>query len=407
MVDNHQDKTEGKQTATEETLSPLSSKDQSKLESQAQSQASEALTKPSTRRAKYRLLVVAMIDALVGVIVLIYSFRLDWPWKLIPLTLFGILLLIFLILVGYAAQWTGFSGYDKETKEYEYDPNEKLKKITKEHQPGKTFWDWMQLLLIPLVLAVGGFLFTAYQHNADQQRALDQQQAAILQTYIDNIQDLLLNHDLQGLGVKSQSDSVRHNEVVELARARTLTALQGLDPERKGRLLLFLHEAHLIGYQDNTSKVQAIIDLSGANLSGAELGGTLFFHADLSGAELGGTILLHADLSYANLENADLSYARMDNADLIGAGLGNAILTSAFLNSATLARAGLGNAILKDTQLENANLTDAVLDGANLDGTDLKGAILIGDGDLTQQQLNNVSDCRGAILPKGLTCPNN
>src|SRR5438874_951627 len=58
---------------------------------------------------------------------------------------------------------------------------------------GKTIWDWMQLLIIPFVLTVGGLLFSAYQHNTDEQRTLDQQQATILQTYIDNMQDLILN----------------------------------------------------------------------------------------------------------------------------------------------------------------------------------------------------------------------
>src|SRR5712692_10493395 len=147
----------------------------------------------------------------------------------------------------------GYFGYDKET--YEYTPDGELAKKTKAYQPGKTFWDWMQLLIIPAALAALVFWFnleqahisevnsakqadisnanSAKQHIFDQQAALDQQRAAILQTYIDNIQDLLLNHNL----LKSKPDDA----VAILARARTLTALHGLDPERKGRLLIFLH----------------------------------------------------------------------------------------------------------------------------------------------------------------------
>src|SRR5437763_4042440 len=83
----------------------------------------------------------------------------------------------------------------------------------------KTLWDWLQLLIIPVVLAGGGYLFGTWQHDTDQQRALDQQQAAILQTYIDNMQDLLLNYNL----LKSKP----LDGVAILTRARTLTALQG------------------------------------------------------------------------------------------------------------------------------------------------------------------------------------
>ncbi len=178
---------------------------------------------------------------------------------------------------------------------------------------GKTLWNWLDLfakLAIPLVvvLATIGFglwqvhladiqhqsdqMIANQQHMFDQQASLDQQRAAILQTYIDNIQDLLLNHNL----LKSKQT----DDVAILARARTLTALHGLNPERKGRLLIFLHEAQLIGFQDNTSKAHkahdAIIDLRGADLIGAKLGDTNLFGADLSGTNLFGAELYRADL---------------------------------------------------------------------------------------------------------------
>jgi Pentapeptide repeats (8 copies) len=141
----------------------------------------------------------------------------------------------------------------------------------------KTLWDWLQLLLIPLVLTVGGLLFSTYQHNTDQQSALDQQQATILQTYFDNIQDLLLNHNL----LKSSLDTSNpYHDVSILARARTLTAIQGLDPERKGLLVQFLYEAGLIGYSDTKNKPHlSIINLIGADLTDATL-----TDANLSGA---------------------------------------------------------------------------------------------------------------------------
>ncbi len=104
----------------------------------------------------------------------------------------------------------------------------------------KTLWDWLNLLAalaIPLVVAFATIAFgllqihladqqhlqdqklAQQQHDADQLSSLDQQRATILQTYIDNIQDLLLNHNLHG--------STLNSEVSILARARTLTALQG------------------------------------------------------------------------------------------------------------------------------------------------------------------------------------
>src|SRR5450759_3000766 len=133
---------------------------------------------------------------------------------------------------------------------------------------GKTLWDWLNVLgvfLIPVVVvgATIGFGWwqahladvqhqqdqqsATFQHQQDQTNALDQQRAAILQTYIDNIQDLLLNHHLL---ISKPTD-----DVTVLARARTLTALQGLDPNRKGSLVQFIYEAQLIGFFDSTSKL--------------------------------------------------------------------------------------------------------------------------------------------------------
>lgn len=307
---------------------------------------------------------------------------------------------------------------------------------------GKTPWDWLQLvgvLLIPLVIFLATWSFNQQQadlaqqqHQADQQSALDQQRAAILQTYIDNIQDLLLNHNL----LKSKST----DDVVILARARTLTALQDLDPVRKGRLVQFLYEAKLIGFlnpeTDATKGIRkpSIIRLSSANLSSAILYIKFsdFNGADFNGANLSKANLFNTSLSKANLSRADLSNAVLTNAFFFGAlityanlisanlvradlegafldrsNLSGANLTSAFLVSAHLASADLKRANLISANLISANLSNADLKDANLSDTILYHADITDARNLTQQQLDQVYTCKGAILPQGLTCHHN
>ncbi len=254
----------------------------------------------------------------------------------------------------------------------------------------KTTWNWMNLLgilailLVVVAATIGLGLLQLHiaevqlqqdQQSAnlqpvrDQQSALDQQ-VAILQAYIDNIQDLLLNHNL--LGSKPTDD------VAILARARTLTALQGLDPERKGLLVQFIYEARLIGFVDSTGKAHGqIIDLHNANLHNANL-----HNANLFGANLFGVNLISANLSGANLSDidltaADLSGANLSDADLIGANLLNANFIG--------------------TDLTGAHLLNATLTGDNLRGAQ----------NLTQQELDSVFSCKNAILPPGLTCNRN
>jgi hypothetical protein len=148
-------------------------------------------------------------------------------------------------------------------------------------QGGKTPWDWLELFAkfaIPLMVALATIGFGLLQlHLADAQHqqgasALDQQQTATLQKYIDNIQDLLLNHNL--LKYDPNSGPYDPNfDVATLARARTLTALPGLDPHRKATVVQFLYEANLIGgFTINClqcEQISPIISLGGADLRGA------------------------------------------------------------------------------------------------------------------------------------------
>ena len=254
----------------------------------------------------------------------------------------------------------------------------------------KTFWDWLQLLVIPLILAVGGFWFSAQQsttslqsserqHGSDQAIALEQQHAALLQTYMDNIQDLLL-HD--NLGKSKSTD-----DVAILARARTLTAVQGLDPNRKGLLVQFLYEAHLIGFLNKNFKLQpAIIALNNAILDSANLQFTF-----LRGVDFRGAILEDADL-----ENADLAYATLGCID-VGPTVGTSLSQCALLAGANLSEANLSKTTMGATAFIDANFKHANLSDANLSES----------FDLSQEQLDQVDSCEGAILPERLVCHRN
>ena len=109
----------------------------------------------------------------------------------------------------------------------------------------KTLWDWLELLIVPAMLALGGFLLNSIQHDRDQKRAEtdraiaeDRQRETALQNYLDKMTDLLLEHNLVTPEAKTEAQNV--------ARSRTLTTLRTLDPTRKGLLVSFLYESGLI-----------------------------------------------------------------------------------------------------------------------------------------------------------------
>ncbi|WP_445250599.1 pentapeptide repeat-containing protein [Microcoleus sp. OTE_8_concoct_300] len=125
-------------------------------------------------------------------------------------------------------------------------------------------------------------------------------------------------------------------------------------------------------------------DLSGADLSGANLTSADLSGADLSGANLIDANLMSAYLSGADLRSADLSGAYLMSAyligaNLIGANLSGANLIRAYLSGANLRSADLTSADLSGADLIDANLIGVNLIGANLSGANLSGASLIGD----------------------------
>jgi len=153
---------------------------------------------------------------------------------------------------------------------------------------GKTFWDWLQLLIIPAVLALGGYLFnyttsrneqktTQLRDQTERDISSDNQREAALQAYIDSMSALLLEKKLR--------ESSEDDEVRKIARVRTLTVLPRLDGRRKRSVVQFLHESGLI---DKDKKIidLSLVDLSGARLWGANLSAADLWRADLSGAKV-------------------------------------------------------------------------------------------------------------------------
>lgn len=251
-------------------------------------------------------------------------------------------------------EWTGFGPPSLDAQGHEL-PH------------AKTLWDWLQLLLVPMVLAVGGYLLTRSENRyalklqerrEEEGRKLEEQrvQDAALQAYLDQMTQLLLHEKLR----TSEGD----DEVRSVARARTLTVLRVLDGARKATVVQFLYEADLIGRRTlSDNKIYAVVSLSGADLTRSSLG--------------------RARLRGVNLEEADLREADLDGADLFKAELNGANLTGARLRGANLEEAALGQADLREADLDRAylhraHLWEVDLDGANLHGVDLGGANLQG-----------------------------
>ena len=266
---------------------------------------------------------------------------------------------------------------------------------TRRELGGKTVWDWLQLLIVPIMHSLITIAFT-WQQDVRQQRIEDSRtervrkieeqraQQATLQAYLDQMGTLLLDRDLHG----ADEDS----DVRRLARARTLVVLDALGSGRQNKVFRFLSETELI--QARTGDRPPIIGLKYASLRGFELRGKqLLANTDLTQAKLYG-----ADLSQAHLEATDLSGAHLEEANLGGASLAGASLSGAYLRDADLGGADLSGADLTDA--DGRFESGARMNGADLSGADLSGADLT-KAEVTRDQLQKAASLEGATLPDG------
>jgi len=224
--------------------------------------------------------------------------------------------------------------------------------------PKQTLWDWLDLLIVPVVLAIGGYLFTRSENRATQAAAERRAQDEALQAYLDHISSMLIpNREQPSLYKARPGDSLS-----EVARAQTLTVLPRLDGNRKAQVVQFLYESGLI------VKGHQVLNLRGADFSRAILSGSRdwmearFIRSDL----LGSTLTLFGRRGW------------LWNADLRGVDLREAILRDTLLRGAVLIEADFRRADLRGASLFEADLRGAILVEANLGGTFLRGADLSG-----------------------------
>jgi uncharacterized protein YjbI with pentapeptide repeats len=244
----------------------------------------------------------------------------------------------------------------------------------------------MELLIVPVVLALGALLFNlslnarqldteerraALQIEAEDQRAQEER----LQTYLEQMGTLLID---EGLLDSEDDDEVRY-----LARARTLAVLRRADDSQKRSVVEFLAESGLAGSSAPGNDVEPVVSLANADLTGADLAILDYLRgANLTEAFLSDAFMMRIDLAEASLARAQLD---------------EATLTDATLRSVDLTDANLSNANFRLADLREANLEDANLEGADLSEADLEGATGVTVEELEEQ----AASLEAATMPDG------
>src|SRR5262245_19127203 len=205
---------------------------------------------------------------------------------------------------------------------------------------GKTIWDFAQLIVVPISLALIAYLFSNSQrmeereiaraqreqdlqiaeqrrHN-DYEIALNREREEAMQTYLSVMTSLLLDRDM--------TDS----KVATIAQARTISLLPRLDGKRRAAVLGFLARTNL------SSSAAPVINLSGAELSEMPAEGMHLAGVNLMGANLADSRLTNSSLRESNLCGSDLSRVDLTNADLFKSSFKTANLDGTIFSGAVI-----------------------------------------------------------------------
>lgn len=175
----------------------------------------------------------------------------------------------------------------------------------------------------------------------------------------------------QGQNEKLQEQIDSHRKELLVERRRQASAVlysSSTDIRSKAEALKILIKlAREAGRQADLSRANLVgTVLIEADLTGTVLSEAVFDEANLQAGQLWGVSLRKASLKGANLSRADLRDTDLREANFSGAELAGAALRNANLAGASLTGADLWRADLRDTDLRAADLTGAKLDRADL-----------------------------------------
>ncbi len=239
------------------------------------------------------------------------------------------LVIVMVVLPLYQVDWSGFGEFR--------DP------VTGELERVKTLWAWMELLIVPVILAIAAY----YLNDQVRRRSRRQEDERILEdalrAYFDAMTALLLLRE-DGVALAEAARTV--------ATLRTVTVLRRLDARRIQEVIDFLRDSDLLNGESAilTDARLTNVTLSGLDMQRSKLKGVDFSESKLAGADLSASDLRETDFTLADLSGANLNEASLDQADMSG------------------------------TRLEGAYLVGAVLKGANLEGAVFSGETVLPDG---------------------------
>lgn len=258
--------------------------------------------------------------------------------------------------------------------------------------------DWVQTLVtaLPSIVAAIALIFTWRTVNATNSQLQTNLQGQITDRYnaaITNLGSSSMDVRLGGIYAlqRIMQDSPRDQPTVVAVLCAfvrdhaSVTVIKpahsspNTSPTSSGHPAIDIQAAlTVVGIRNIANDGPAVVDFTGANLTGANLAHADFYRSIMMDANLSGVDLTNARLGGADLYHVNFTKATIFGTDLTGAVAQHSELRGAGFVAANLSHADFSDSNFTGATFYQANLTDAVFSGANLTGVNLKTSKVTG-----------------------------
>jgi uncharacterized protein YjbI with pentapeptide repeats len=299
----------------------------------------------------------------------------DTPYRrfLIGALVFSALAILPILISVFAPlfpSWTGFSPDDI--------PKNTTVTPVVIYQLEKTLWDWLQLLLVPIILAFGGFWLSRTENRyslelqerrEEEIREIEDKRAkeSVLQSYLDQMTKLLLEHKL----VETDEQAI----VRKIARAWTISAFESLDGKGRSIVFRFLYESGLLTYSHNSGP---ILEMNGVSLSEMFTYMNNFSNINLRRSQITDSYLAEINMSKSVLTDMLFSDTRLEmcdfeDSDFTDSDLGGNLIIECNFRSTRLFKAFMTDTSIRSSDFEGAILTELTAPRITVNETNMKG----------------------------------
>lgn len=243
------------------------------------------------------------------------------------------------------------------------------------HQQSKTLWDWLQLLLVPIILILGGFWLNRSEsrHSLEMQKSINDTNLSIeKERFEDGILNSYIN-DIAQMIINSDTAKLRTNRIMAVYKIKTLTTLNRLNSERRNYLIQFLVDSKMLNYWDFLSDFKNIhvsgiffndVSFDDFKFIGSSISSSRFFSCSIQSSKSS-----HSDFTSSMFNDMKINIFDISSSKFIQSSLVKVIFSECKIKDSKFYGSKIQHSSLGNSTIESSDLSCSTISNTNFSDT--------------------------------------